>query len=816
MSNKKSESNLPNGGYILTDGSNYGLDGFQFDSEYGGGVLESARLPEAHGLSSLPEGIFQEENQIGLSDLPIGIEQEEGVGDLGGYLKEASATLSDLNWLEGIEQDPERLPIHNPHEIIKELEDAWGVHRRTNGKELVPNKVVRPYERDVYPESKLPGYDERRAYAQLAMEKALRAQLRGEREDKIIAKLEKVLSGEELARARQTLLEDRGLVGNVYLRAEAFPGLHRTSKWDALIPKLKKAQYILTSDPKLLEVGRAYGKKIVASIPWSEAFRAYAPRLSIKLNKKLASADKKEALRSAFLAKESSHIRESHLPVQADPSNSIGLNEAKARLMVAEVQQEVFRKLSAEEQLKIKVDAQISKWASKGLLDAKAQKRLARGNASAKETLQVAASLVQLAVANSTRHHKYAGEGTRYQPLNIKTASQAWEAFDKFEAEAENKIMRQATDLVEKLVANNMLKSSQGKKLLTSDLNGREILRVASSVIANNMGNATHTPMKASKVANYDGQQLSAHISKRNSHSEQELRSLEAQRQKLAKLKATDGDNLVAQQKEASAYLERAQRSGLINKAQYTKLASLKATPARKIELITAVIEHGTRTKVAGKVAPLQKKAYEGVAYTHHVSERTEKTASQKELSVVSSWVTRQMNEGAVGTELDQLIHAKFSDALIKQASEGIQSLRSKHEGLAGVVYVDAHAYASAEGTTGCDEGALRHRANPIKFLLKMDRCKGCVFANADGVCQKYNKTLVKEPPIEDRESYQRESIRLANAPDHEITASLFGSGYDPNEFNLANSDFDHIDYNPEKKAEDKLSNVLFGGFEID
>ena len=174
------------------------------------------------------------------------------------------------------------------------------------------------------------------------------------------------------------------------------------------------------------------------------------------------------------------------------------------------------------------------------------------------------------------------------------------------------------------------------------------------------------------------------------------------------------------------------------------------------------------------------------------------------------------MNEGAIGNELDQLIHAKFSDQMIKQASEQIDSLRKAHEGLAGVVYVDAKAYASKDGTTGCDEGALRHRANPIKFLLKMDKCKGCVFANADGVCQKYNKTLVKDVPVEDREGYQRESIRLANAPDHEITASLFGNSYDPNEFNLANSDFDSIGYNSEKKAQDKLSEVLFGGFEID
>ena len=817
MSDKKSEYNLPNGGYILTDGSNYGLDGFQFDTEYGGGVLEKARLPEAHGLSSLPEGIFREENQIGLSDLPVGIEQEEGVGDLSGYLKEASATLSDLNWLEGVQQDPERLPINNPHEIIKELEEAWGVHNRTNGKELVPNKVVRPYERDVYPESKLPGYDERRAYAQLAMEKALREQLLGLSEEKIIEKLEKVLSGEELAEARRTLLEDKGLVGNVYLRAKAFPGLHRTSKWDSLIPKLKRAQYILTDDPKLLEVGRAYGKKIVASIPWGEAFKAYAPRLNIKLNRKLATSNKKETLRQAFLAQENIHVRESHLPVQADPSNSISLKTAKANLKVAEVHQEVFRKLSAEEQLRTKVNSQISKWASQGLLDERAQRRLAKGNADAKETLRVAASLVQLKVAKSARFRKYAGEGVNYQPLNIREASQAWEALDQFEAQAENKMLRQAKKLVDELVDTGMIKASQGRKILASDLNGKEQLKIASAVLAKNMAEVNQRVANV-KVANYDGlgNEVTEHVSKIKTHSESDIASLEAQRVKLAQLQALDGDNQALITKQASEYLERARKSGLINKSQYKKLASLNATPERKISLITAVIEHSTRTKVASSAPVAEKKTYEGVAFTAHVSEKVEKVASQKELSAVNNWVSRQMNEGAIGNELDQLIHAKFSDQVIKQASEQIKSLRKAHEGLAGVVYVDAKVYASKEGTTGCDEGALRHRANPIKFLLKMDKCKGCVFANADGVCQKYNKTLIKDVPVEDREGYQRESIRLANAPDHEITASLFGNSYDPNEFNLANSDFDSIGYNPEKKAQDKLSEVLFGGFEID
>ena len=62
MSKKKkanemvSDSNLPNGGHVPTSGWNYGLDGFNFDMEYGDGVQDGAALPEAYGLSDLPDG----------------------------------------------------------------------------------------------------------------------------------------------------------------------------------------------------------------------------------------------------------------------------------------------------------------------------------------------------------------------------------------------------------------------------------------------------------------------------------------------------------------------------------------------------------------------------------------------------------------------------------------------------------------------------------------------------------------------------------------------------------------------------------------
>ena len=65
---------------------------------------------------------------------------------------------------------------------------------------------------------------------------------------------------------------------------------------------------------------------------------------------------------------------------------------------------------------------------------------------------------------------------------------------------------------------------------------------------------------------------------------------------------------------------------------------------------------------------------------------------------------------------------------------------------------------------------------------------------------------------VEDKDGYQKEMIRLANASDSEKTASLFVNNYDEGEFNLQQ---DHnVDFS-DAPSLDKVGEVLFGGFEI-
>jgi len=111
---KKSKSVIPEGSFSFDTGTNYGLDGFFAEMTYGEGIEDAARLPETK--------------------------------DLEGFLKEGA--LADLSWLDVAEQDLDRLPKSPHSRAIKELEQAWGVSRRTDGLQLIPNvdKEVMGYE----------------------------------------------------------------------------------------------------------------------------------------------------------------------------------------------------------------------------------------------------------------------------------------------------------------------------------------------------------------------------------------------------------------------------------------------------------------------------------------------------------------------------------------------------------------------------------------------------------------------------------------------------------------------------------------------
>lgn len=248
------------------------------------------------------------------------------------------------------------------------------------------------------------------------------------------------------------------------------------------------------------------------------------------------------------------------------------------------------------------------------------------------------------------------------------------------------------------------------------------------------------------------------------------------------------------------AAVQKLAREGALTEAQVKKISS-----AKDIDTMTALLKEavqGTKSRPA-------KLSFEARAHLSLKAPSHETTPSDPKVAQVLRYASVQMNEGAAGRDLDTLLSSRFSQDYLKNAGSQLVQIRRKHEGLAGHVYVAADAYATPTGTTGCDKGALIHRANQIKAVLQMDRCGSCA-SNVQGHCQKYAKQLVTAAPVKNAEKYQRETIRLANAGDAEQTAAMFNA-YDPGEFDLQNDSLDTFDYSnlPDHKT---LNGILFEG----
>jgi hypothetical protein len=289
------------------------------------------------------------------------------------------------------------------------------------------------------------------------------------------------------------------------------------------------------------------------------------------------------------------------------------------------------------------------------------------------------------------------------------------------------------------------------------------------------------------------------------------------------------------QQKKVQARLLGVVKAGLLTTAEAQRIVGMNKSAKETHRIISAAVQFaGTQRELVLPVAETHKYAgtVQKAAQMKRISDAPPLDANQIRIQKLSKksgikagefvgllkWARQQMSEGAVGVELDQLLESRFSQPLLKAAKSLLRETRGMHEGLSGHLYVDAEAYASPNGLTGCERGGLKHRANALKHVLAMPRCAGCVYVNANGVCQQYNKKIAKSAPVSKPEEYQEEAIRMANASDAEQLGSLFQSAHSSvykNEFGLHNASLDSIEVE-EHKLPESLGKVGFGGMEIE
>lgn len=763
-------SRTPDGGYMPTFASNFMLDGFAFSEEYGEGPLVNHKdtttsrttgmAPAARsesGMAKLPDGIVtadQESSDDMGWDVFAGGPNSD-VGDLSELVKTANH-ITDLSWLEVVEQDPDRLPHHHNDAVIQGLVDAWGTRTRTDGVDLVPNVVVPPQPRS--PVALLPGDQYREVVAS-----AMRKSAFGAPFENIVAGVAAHLGEamthvhtdprlQKLAQALRSVKAEHGVVGRVYVRDSAFPGL-LTGKWDKEIKKrCASAHYWLTKPGSKLAAYQNYlGKKVVTEIPWSEALAHYRPTLEAS-GRKVASGDPRRALLAALASEPTRVSRETTYTSHLAPADRVSIEEAwqvfaSAPAPVREVVAKSAQGITQEQAAR-----HFARWVHAGLIPVKTARHILASGHTPQYKVEYGAWVIENPALAGLKTGKYSGTGVGVKPLDPKAVR-------------------------------------------NSDWAKQEGARIAALAQAHAQRVADHRAAEAERVL--------AHMASLSQKSNYQGDGVGASVWAGSIQKLGSGEITVSREK-ALSVVKGWVKAGTLTRDQAAEILSKKASGAETLVMGSTLILSAKKVAYEGQ----------GVGVKAPEARMATPTAPPRDPKVtqVLRYARTQMNEGVTGNDLDARMVSRFSQEYLKGAGEQLVQLRRKHEGLAGHLYVDASAYATPMGTAGCDKGAAIHRASPIRSVLQMERCGSCS-QNSGGACQKYKKTLVTAAPVADPAKYQRETIRLANADDSERTALMFAN-YNPEEFGLQNDSLDSFDYS-NLPGNETLSGVKFEGMFI-
>lgn len=390
MSKKKdndTSSKMPSGEFQWTSADNYGLDTFYHDMEVGQGVKEQRiQMPQIAGVADLPGNFLTEESKygkppLGPSSLRYGMLDlgADQAPDLVSFLEEGKAPrIPAIDWLEVPEdfEDPRR--PQNPHNrVLRELEEAWGVHRRTDGRAVMAPGAAYPqgnefrlspvnldldyvrYQDQV--ENGIPiEYRFTSDQLETIVNEAFRKSASGVPLAKVLIETAGYLEGEafRVKEAMLQLRDEHGLAGKVFVRAEAYPGCH-DGKWNDHLHKVAGgARYVVAASKCRSCRHNSYGRcnvlqrKLVASVPWREALEEYKPQLELS-GVKTAGSDPREILRQG-LARQARTITVQDYHEIEDPTivrldQKVRANRyANAESELAEVQTRVVRERASE------------------------------------------------------------------------------------------------------------------------------------------------------------------------------------------------------------------------------------------------------------------------------------------------------------------------------------------------------------------------------------------------------------------------------------------------------------------------------------
>lgn len=705
-------SHFPQDLFTPTEGSNYGLDGYP-DMAYGEGVLH--QWDNARNLSGIPDGVVGEDPEWAKS-AAVDFDTMILPNELSGF---EDREIVELSWLDPTQgQDPERLP-HQHFNIVPELQEAWGKDRRTDGLHFAHAVDA---ERARYETSlKVEAVAAQKSASEIegATQRAWRQVTAGTALETVAADLVASVGADQAKAIFQGIQPEIGLVGQVYVRAEAYPKCASGQWSDTVRKQAAQAQYVVKKQAcgtcALAQSGRCAafgGRQLVDAVPYAEAVQAYAPRIAAAGVQVPQGGDLKKGLKKALKM-----AREATVKVE-------GHHHVVSTYMPGELQHDVLTQHQAK----------------------------------------------------------------------------------KAQAQA----LRQAQLRVAHYVKENRIRREDAAHIVQTVSDPHEMLRRAAALIA--------TPKNASA---YSGQMNDVSEHNHRTTSTVDVAALQKQIDHTAKVREQSASregrraSVIAQKVAAiQREIERGVRGQVLASFIQGTLARDEVAEASKV--LNPILQRTGALKEERQV-----RAYEAPQFK--VAQSSAKTAfgpAHGEVERLMRWARQKMTEGAVGLELDQLLAGRFATSIRTAATNALKQLRATHEGLAGHVYVDAEAYATKTGMEGCQKGALTHRANGVPAVLAMPRCTGCLQRKAalDGtaMCSVYNKPLVASAAevVDDPVKHQRDMIHLADAPDAEVTSSLFANTYDASEFNLGgDSELDHVEMSDMPSTE-KIGNVFFGGLE--
>lgn len=490
MSKKTSRSYLPDDKLTPTEGTAYGLDGYYHDIDYGAGAEEHGRLPSVRGLSSLPADLSA--NPVNADQDEDILEDTDSMGDISALMAE---TIPDLGWLEVHEQDVDRLPKDPTNMGVAELTEAWTKYKSGSGFQLSAEHGDLDrlrYQSTV--DSPVPVEEISAAQLGKVLARAARRSAAGDSLSAIVRQAEMELGDDvsKLAKELETLKAEHPLAGKVFVRAAAYPGC-ASGRWTKQVRKTAgNAKYAIQakkcSGCVKAENGQcqAFQKKLVASIPWEEARRAYAPRLESEGRKLEAGGDPKTALLAAFSSK-AQGLRMTRTSFPVKPAVEI-LSDEEARSRLAQVTPP--KKVDFKKQRRLaeeaKVESTLDKWVTAGLLGKDQRATLMASGESPGRILSIAK---HLANQPSQKKSSYTGVGIRPPTGTYLDTAQSTRGTSEKVSQA---LSQKVTRNVRSLIAAKLLPADKAEQLLAMNLSPAQTQRIANLLTRAHQGRAVY------------------------------------------------------------------------------------------------------------------------------------------------------------------------------------------------------------------------------------------------------------------------------------------------------------------------------------